>query len=98
MSEQTGPLERIYDDEISPLMAQIIAVCKREHLPMFATFRLDIDLCCTSVVTDTTDSYPEADREHHAKWRRAVNAAQAELMPQPQFVAYTITRSADAPR
>ena len=32
-------LEAVYDDEIFPLMAAIIAVCKRHKMPMFATFQ-----------------------------------------------------------
>lgn len=31
-------LERVYDDEISPLMGQIIAICKRHRMPMLASF------------------------------------------------------------
>lgn len=30
--------EAIYDAEISPLMSQIIAICNREGIPMFASF------------------------------------------------------------
>lgn len=32
--------EEVYDNEIAPLMAQIIAICKREQLPMVAQFYL----------------------------------------------------------
>lgn len=32
-------LEQVYDDEISPLMSQIIAICKKHEMPMFATFQ-----------------------------------------------------------
>ncbi|ANY67293.1 hypothetical protein BBD42_13025 [Paenibacillus sp. BIHB 4019] len=32
--------ESIYDNEIEPLMKQIIEICKREQLPMAATFYL----------------------------------------------------------
>lgn len=31
-------LERVYDEQIAPLMEKIIEVCKKEGLPMFATF------------------------------------------------------------
>lgn len=30
--------EAIYDAEIAPLMAKIIAICKREEIPCFASF------------------------------------------------------------
>ena len=31
-------LESVYDSEIEPLMSQIIEICKKHNLPMFATF------------------------------------------------------------
>jgi hypothetical protein len=40
-SKPTEPpfdLEAVYDNEISPLMEQIIAICKRERMPMIASF------------------------------------------------------------
>ena len=42
--------EQIYDDEINPLMAQILALCKEHHIAMLADFALDGDLHCTSAV------------------------------------------------
>lgn len=30
--------EGVYDEEIAPLMAQILAICKREKIPMLASF------------------------------------------------------------
>jgi hypothetical protein len=35
---ETFDLEAVYDAEIAPLMAQILDVCKRHRMPMFATF------------------------------------------------------------
>lgn len=36
--------EAVYDEEISPLMAQIIAICKRESIPMACRFQFaDLD-------------------------------------------------------
>ena len=37
-SECEYDLEAIYDAEIGPLMAQIIAICERHELPMIASF------------------------------------------------------------
>lgn len=37
-TEKSWDLEEVYDDEISPLMQQIVKICKREGLPMVATF------------------------------------------------------------
>lgn len=52
MSDKSFDLESVYDEQIAPLMTQIIAVCKEHHLPMFATFlyRSDGDDCeyCTT--------------------------------------------------
>lgn len=30
--------EEVYDEEIAPLMAKILEICKRENMPMFASF------------------------------------------------------------
>ncbi|EJQ59764.1 hypothetical protein BW899_24220 [Bacillus mycoides] len=32
--------EEVYDEEIAPLMQQILEICKREELPMVAQFYL----------------------------------------------------------
>lgn len=31
-------LESVYDEKISPLMTQIIAICKEHNMPMVASF------------------------------------------------------------
>ena len=44
----TEDKEKVYDEEIHPLMAQIIAICKRENIPMVASFEYGPgDLCST---------------------------------------------------
>ena len=40
--------ERIYDEHIAPLMTQLIEVCQREGVPMFASFQYSDDGFCTS--------------------------------------------------
>lgn len=47
--------ESIYDEEIAPLMAQIVAICKRENMPMAAQFYLK-------------QEREDAEYEHHAMW------------------------------
>jgi hypothetical protein len=48
--------EEFYDEKISPLMAQIIAMCKEGEIPMVADFALDWSedeqshLKCTTVI------------------------------------------------
>lgn len=94
---ETDRLEAVYDAEISPLMTQIIAICKRENLPMFATFKLDGDLACTSHIVPPLSEWPEADREYFEPWRKATLAAERGVLAQPDFAAFTITtRPADA--
>lgn len=52
MSEQTKfDKEHIYDEQIAPLMKQIIEICKREELPMNAQFYLK-------------QQHPDADEEN----------------------------------
>jgi hypothetical protein len=50
-------LEPIYDEQIAPLMTEIIRICKEHQLPMLATFQLndgdeadDGPLLCTSTL------------------------------------------------
>ena len=38
-SERAWDLEGVYDAEISPLVAEILAICKRVGMPMVATFQ-----------------------------------------------------------
>jgi len=45
--------ENKYDEEIAPLMTQIIQVCKENNIAMFAHFRLDkaeSQICCTTAL------------------------------------------------
>ena len=48
--------EQVHDDKISPLMRQIIAVCKEHGIAMFATFHLPDEtqdtLRCTTHLPD----------------------------------------------
>lgn len=61
MSDERGPRERAYDDEIYPLMEQIIALAKAHDIPMVANFRLDDDLATTTAVPAQT-GYGERQR------------------------------------
>jgi hypothetical protein len=48
--------EQIYDAEISPLMAQVIAICQKNKISMFATFDVPNDedetVTCTTCTAD----------------------------------------------
>lgn len=77
--------EQVYDAEIEPLMAQILAVCKREKIAMVAQFAIpteeDPDLLCTSCLTTDEFDPPQAMRE----------AMKILYRREPQVVALTIT-------
>jgi len=40
--------EAIYDEQIAPLMTQLLEICHREGVPMFASFQYSEDGFCTS--------------------------------------------------
>ena len=57
--EQTK--EQIYDNQISPLMAQIIAICKEHKIAMLADFSLDVEnglKCTTALLADDFEPTP----------------------------------------
>ncbi len=56
--------EKIYDDQISPLIAQIIAVCKEHKISLLADFVLDEDLHRTSALL--ADDYSPSDKQIRA--------------------------------
>lgn len=42
--------EKVYDEQIAPLMAKIIEICKTEGIPMFADFQYaDQGFCATCI-------------------------------------------------
>ncbi|OLP04453.1 hypothetical protein [Rhodoferax antarcticus] len=54
--------EDIYDNEISPLMAQVIEICKKKGIAMIANFACpndtDEDLQALSIVPDENGKHP----------------------------------------
>ena len=46
--------EKIYDDQVNPLMAKILAICQKHKIAMLASFSIptvdDPDLCVTSAL------------------------------------------------
>ena len=56
--------EEIYDEQINPLMAQIIAICKEHNIAHVCSFSLDDDglMCTTCNTSDETDP-PDELRE-----------------------------------
>lgn len=59
--------EQIYDSEISPLMAQIIAICQKHKISMFATYDIpnqdDEELCCSTCTADDSGKLSERIRK-----------------------------------
>lgn len=85
----SGPKEQIYDEQISPLMGQIIAICKAHRINMAASFSLDFNeeedsplRCTTALAVDMSDE----------DGFKMVNEAERLFMPRPLFAAFTITR------
>jgi len=46
----TFDLESVYDNEIAPLMDKIIAICGANSLPMIASFCIQPNKLCTTVM------------------------------------------------
>lgn len=61
--DERGPRETVYDEQISPLIKKIIAVCKEHSIPMLADFELDDGMPCTTAILGK-DS-PERLRRAH---------------------------------
>ena len=86
----SAPKEPFYDERISPLMIQIIALCKEAKINMAAQFSLGHDedhestLFCTTVLPDV-DKDDEEGAERMSKLRRVM------YPPSPMFAAFTIT-------
>lgn len=83
-------LESVYDAEISPLMAQIIAVCKKHGMPMLATFcyarqENDGEDYCTTII-------PRGDDQTDA-----IQRAYKEIKLGPKLTAFTITTISEQP-
>lgn len=78
--------EEAYDAEISPLMAQIIATCKRRGIACFCTFDLGDDgeggcLMATTCLADETGVIPSE-----------IESAASAIVQVGHLVAFTITK------
>ena len=85
--------EEIYDQQISPLLKQILDICKSHKIAVLTEFCLGYDeeypdsqLCCTSALVT----------EDHEPTERILEAFQVLKPSEPQFMAFTlITKKAD---
>jgi hypothetical protein len=50
LETRTWDLEKVYDEKISPLMTEILRVCKEHDLPMVACFQYATESFCTSCI------------------------------------------------
>lgn len=60
-------LETVYDEQIAPLMTQIIAICREHNLPMVASFAYRQDeeggaSFCSTVLNDEPRSVDKYDQ------------------------------------
>lgn len=79
--------ESAYDEHISPLMAQVIKLCKQHKINMAAQFSLDHNnegepLYCTTILHDV-DPDDEPGIERMRQCRRV-------MTPQPYLAAFMI--------
>ena len=65
--------EAVYDERISPLMAQIVDICREHAIPMAAVFEYDEEAFCTTTL-------PHPDQSEHMK---AVNRLLSRHIPTP---------------
>ena len=82
MSDETKTKEEIYDEQINPLMAQILTICKEHKIAMICDFALDAeDFHCTSALLDKEyEPLPNQMRAlGHLKPQAAAFVALAEM-------------------
>ena len=78
-------LEPIYDEEIAPLMAKIIKICKDNDIPLVASFQLtdeDDHLACSTILI------PEWS---HKKFKMAYKVLREDWEAVSPVQAFTIT-------
>lgn len=76
--------ESVYDEQIAPLMAKIIAICKQYKIPMLATFNFAPNGLCTTLMNQQS-LYGDKDDDS-----LKIEAARKELFSTPGFLAMTI--------
>lgn len=87
--EGRGPKEVAYDNEVSPLISQVIALCKKYKINMAAQFSLDANdedrtMFCTTCLHDV-------DLDDQEGIDRMKNLRSVMYPPAPYFAAFTIT-------
>lgn len=85
------PKEAVYDEQISPLMSQIIALCRNHKINMVADFSLGYDPEADKTLFCTT-ALPKVDPDDEDGAERMMRAYEA-MRPRPRVFAFTITSS-----
>lgn len=78
MTDDTFDLESVYDDQIAPLMKQIIAICKTHKMPIAATLEYATDNHCTTVISFDRASHRMQEIMHHMRPHRTSSLAVTE--------------------
>lgn len=65
-----GKRETVYDEEMAPLVSQLIEIAKRHDMSMHFDARLDDTLRCTTHVEEKLPEPGDPEREHVEEWRR----------------------------
>lgn len=89
----TRSLEDVYDEEVSPLMTQIIAICKRANIPFHAGFALDDDLACTTHIDPGESAIPE-DMASYDAWRKHYDPANRSVRGESSLTMITVRNAA----
>lgn len=91
MREPQFDLEKVYDEQIAPLMKQIIAICKKHKLPMLAEFCFKSDgegghdFCATCIPRGKKEWLPQR-----------MNDARDALVAKPFIMAFAITKAPES--
>ena len=65
--DDRGPRETAYDEQINPLVAKIITLCKEHGIASTLSFGLDGDLQCVVVVTGEGDAFTVKNLDEEEK-------------------------------
>ena len=65
-------IEAVYDEQISPLMRQIIAICKKHEMPVVASFCYSVDDAGGDHVANTVLQFEDRTPERHQHALRAI--------------------------
>jgi hypothetical protein len=79
-------LEDVYDAEVSPLMAQIIEICKKHRIPMVASFIFGHD---DEGGIDTCDTVLQYDGRKFSRLDKAFSAMRGQDRAPPVIITAT---------